>query len=280
MEQRPHDPGDDHDRDIPELERLWPGEIDMTGVVRQDDALVDVIGDAIGEAEAEGGEVPEWGARTLARALANERDDPQSGALHHFAVTGRVDPGAISRELADIYERVDDEEIREWINWLGTYIINLGDDESKAKSTEPPRRLESEDREQLEKADVRDSTEGHANESTPEGQSLQDDALSIERASAGGPAAQFTEHLKQAAAEADARGETLALEDVQAVAAMLAGFLVTMGVENSAMIRLAETGESDLSRLKVECQQLKSIAWKIADVHIWVHHLERHLFAN
>ncbi|TNC23702.1 hypothetical protein [Amycolatopsis alkalitolerans] len=99
----------------------------MTGVIRQDDALVDVIGDAIGEAKADGGEVPEWGARTLARALANERDDPMSGALHHFAITGRADREAIAKELAELYQRTTDEEIREWINWLGMYVINLPD---------------------------------------------------------------------------------------------------------------------------------------------------------
>lgn len=112
----------------PENERLWPGEIDLTGATRQDDALADVIGDAIAEAEADRSEVPEWGARTLARALANERDDPLSGALHHFAVTGHVDAEAMARELADLYEATTDEQIREWINWLGTYVIRLPDE--------------------------------------------------------------------------------------------------------------------------------------------------------
>jgi len=116
----------------PEDERLWPGEIDLTGVVRQDDALADVIGDAIGEAEAGNGEVPEWGARTLARALANERDDPMSGALHHFAVTGQADPEAIARELADLYQTTTDDEIREWVNWLGTYVIRLSNASAEA----------------------------------------------------------------------------------------------------------------------------------------------------
>jgi hypothetical protein len=249
MEQRPHSPGDDHERGIPELERLWPGEIDMTGVVRQDDALVDVIGDAIGEAEASGGEVPEWGARTLARALANERDDPQSGALHHFAVTGRADRETIFRELARIYEGTADGEVKEWVNWLGTYIVNLRDDESQAERPQSRHSLEAGDRQRSE-----------------------------EKTSIGGPAAQFTEHLNRVAAEADARGEPLALEDIRAAATMLAGFLVSMGIENSAMIRLADTGEVDLLRLKVECQQLKAIDWKMSDVHVWAEHLERYLF--
>ena len=111
----------------PDDERLWPGEIDLTGAVRQDDALVDVIGDAIGEAEAAGGEVPEWGARTLARALANERDDPLSGALHQFAVTGQMEPTAISDELSELYQTTGDDQVREWVNWLGTYVIRARD---------------------------------------------------------------------------------------------------------------------------------------------------------
>jgi hypothetical protein len=276
MEQQPHNSGGDHERDIPELEQLWPGEIDMTGVVRQDDALVDVIGDAIGEAED--GELPEWGARTMARALANERDDPQSGALHHFAVTGRIVPEAIVRELVDLYEHADDEEIREWINWLGVYVINLGDAETQAELAGPSHSLEAEHRQRPEDEDADDRATGHGNESTQEDQPAQDDGLFVEGASARGPAAQFTEHLNRVATEADACGEPLAAEDVQAIATMLAGFLVTMGIEDSAMVRLAETGEADLSRLKVECQQLKSIAWKIADIPVWVEHLERYLF--
>lgn len=111
----------------PEHERLWPGEIDLTGVVPQDDALVDVIGDAIVEAEGDAGELPEWGARTMARALANERDTPLEGALHRYAITGRAEPEAIAQELAELYENTADEEVREWINWLGIYVIRMPD---------------------------------------------------------------------------------------------------------------------------------------------------------
>lgn len=119
----------------PEEEQLWPGEIDLAGVVRQDEALVDVIGDAIGEAEADGGEVPEWGARTLARALANERDDPLSGALHQFAVTGRAEPKAVIQELAELYQTTTHDEIRDWVNWLGTYMVRL---ENEKPGESPP----------------------------------------------------------------------------------------------------------------------------------------------
>lgn len=122
MEQSPRRSPDEEPHG-PEEEQLYLGEIDLTGVVRQDDELRDVIHDAIAEAEADKGEVPEWGARSLARALANERDDPLSGALHRFAATGRVDPEAIYDELAETYERADDETVKEWANWLGTYVV-------------------------------------------------------------------------------------------------------------------------------------------------------------
>jgi hypothetical protein len=135
MEHQPHNP-DDREPNIPEEERLWPGEIDLTGVVDQAEELADVIGDALAEAEASGGEVPEWGARTLARALANRLEDPHSGALHHFAVTGRANKDAISRELVGIYQSTDDQEIREWVDRLGTYVVSLPDD-AKADMRSP-----------------------------------------------------------------------------------------------------------------------------------------------
>jgi hypothetical protein len=170
----------------PELERLEAAEIDLTGATRQDEALVDVIGDAIHEAEVAGGEVPEWGARSIARALANERDDPLEGALHHFAVTGRVDPEAMARELADLYEATADEQIREWINWLGTYVIRLPDEPTPTD-------------------DIRTS-----DDQTPE---------------LGTSPEAFGAHLRQSFCEADARGEAITAEAAQDVARLLAIFL-------------------------------------------------------
>jgi hypothetical protein len=170
----------------PEHDRLDPGEIDLTGATRQDDNLADVIGDAIGEAESGSGEVPDWGARTLARALANERDDPLSGALHHFAVTGRTDPEAIARELADLYQATTDEQIREWINWLGTYVMRLPDEPA------PTHRA------------------GEPGETAPD--------------LAAAPEA-FGTHLRHAFAEADVRGEAITAETTRDLARLLAIFL-------------------------------------------------------
>jgi len=126
MEQ-PSDHSDDRDRDIPELEKWEPSDIDLTGVIRQEDALRDVIGDAIVEAESSGGNIPDWGARTIARALANRLDTPIS-ALHHFATTGRADRDRVLRELAELATHTTDDEVREWANWLGPYVISLPDE--------------------------------------------------------------------------------------------------------------------------------------------------------
>jgi hypothetical protein len=124
MEHYPHSSSDDEPRG-PEEERLWPGEIDLTGAVSQPDALADVIGDAI--SEAEDGVIPEWGARTLARALADELDDPISGALHHFAITGLIRRDALLSELDSLHHAVTDDEIRGWTLLLGWYVRNPPD---------------------------------------------------------------------------------------------------------------------------------------------------------
>ncbi|GAA4536583.1 hypothetical protein [Amycolatopsis samaneae] len=124
MEQHPHEP---HDRDNhgPEREKLNPSEIDLTGSIDQPDALRDVIWDAIAEVRYSQGELPEWGARTIARALANRLNGP--GALHHYAVTGRADRDAMVSELVVIYATTDDSEIREWANHLGKYLVKATD---------------------------------------------------------------------------------------------------------------------------------------------------------
>ncbi len=123
------------DNNRPEHERLEPWEIDLTGSTEQDDSLRDVIGDAIHEATATGGEIPDWGARTIARALANRLPDATS-ALHTLAVTGTGDQARLSAELADLYDS-GDAEVREWVNWLGTYLINQHREPGSAEPDAP-----------------------------------------------------------------------------------------------------------------------------------------------
>lgn len=131
MEQKPHDPSE-YDPRTPENERLYPGEIDLTGALRQDAELADVIGDAIGEAEENNNQLPGWGVRVLARALANERDDPLSGSLHTFAVTGFVRVNDALEELKDIHDSSADLQVREWAVWLGGTLFGLREEAEEA----------------------------------------------------------------------------------------------------------------------------------------------------
>lgn len=183
MEDQPHRSPDEEPAG-PEDEQLYAGEIDLTGVVRQDEPLADVIGDALAEAEGDG-TLPEWGARSMARALANERDDPLSGALHHYAITGHADPEAIARELIDLYEATTDGESREWINWLGVHVIRMPDQASQAQQVT---------------ADETASDAGSSSEA-------------------------FGKRLRQMFAEADARSEPISSADAQALATLLSIFL-------------------------------------------------------
>lgn len=120
---QPHD--DEPERPVgPDRERLEPGEIDLTGVVHQPDDLIDVISDALVEARAAGGEVPEWGARAIARALANSLPDLVAPALHTFAAVGNIRE-SIGAELAVIYASPHcPPQMREWIDYLGTWLVN------------------------------------------------------------------------------------------------------------------------------------------------------------
>ncbi|UQS22850.1 hypothetical protein L1857_08485 [Amycolatopsis thermalba] len=241
MEHQPHHP-EDRDRSIPEDERLWPGEIDLTGVVEQEESLRDVIGDAIGEAEESGSEVPDWGARTLARALANQLDDPQSGALHHFAVTGRADKESIGVELAAIYEGSADDEIKDWVNWLGTYVVNLPDE------------------------DTTSSAAGNQ-EQQPSTLEVPINGTPLEKVSA---------YLRIAFAEADARGEVISRDAAQAIATLLASLLP----QDSEMHRFADIGDAHPALLHEECHRLKAHRWQTPDIGTWLTRFEQYLAAQ
>jgi hypothetical protein len=133
MEKEPFNE-DDRDRSIPERERLDPGEIDLTGTVRQDGMLRDVIGDALVEMQSSGGTLPDWGARVIARMLAN-RQETAVTALHHFAVTGKADVSSIAPELENLRESGDDETTA-LANLLGDYIV--GGSAAEQESPVPP----------------------------------------------------------------------------------------------------------------------------------------------
>lgn len=237
MERPRFDRNKDEEPTGPERERMDPGEIDLTGVVPQDDALADAIGDAIHEAQETGSEVPAWAAWTLARALANERNDPFSGALHHFAVTGKADPEAMTRELADLYQATTDERIREWINWLGTYVIRLAD-EPTSQAAESDHDTELPDAPDIGKS--------------PE---------------------EFKAAMQRAFAEADARGEAITAETARDLARLLAIFLDP----DSEMARFADTGDGHPVRLSQECQTVRQLTEHTPGASEWITRFEQHL---
>lgn len=118
---------------------LEPGDIDFTGTVPQPTEMRDLIHDGFLEVEAHGGEMPDWSARAIARLLADGSNDPAS-ALHQFAVTGRGDPDAISAETIPLYIRPDTPaEVRQWIDYLGTYLLHQQDQMAPTGLAEPTR---------------------------------------------------------------------------------------------------------------------------------------------
>lgn len=113
---------------------LEAGDIDLSGATDQPDDLRDVIGDAIVEARKASGEVPEWGARAIARALANlQRAHPyEVSALNQFAATGTGDAEQITVEAMHFYTEPDaTPEVMEWINYLGTYLIHFPPEQAR-----------------------------------------------------------------------------------------------------------------------------------------------------
>jgi hypothetical protein len=120
MEQQPHNPDDSHRR-IPEAEHFDPAEIDLTGVIEQEDQLRTAVGDAVSEAETARGGLSERGARILARFLANQHE-AEAGALHHYATTGQIDGTGATRELFDLYVAGDDER-QHLVHVLGSHLM-------------------------------------------------------------------------------------------------------------------------------------------------------------
>lgn len=241
MEQQPHNPHDPDNRG-PEHERLYPSEIDLTGSVDQPDALRDVIWDAIAEVEHPHGEIPEWGARTIARALANRLGGP--GALHHFAVTGRLIHNAMISELIVISVTTNDEEIHEWINHLGKYVTKA--------------------------ADTPDTTNQTAEPSLDELRILTDvshDDTALEKIRA---------YLRVSFAAADAKDGAIPEHIAQVIAVMLAPLLPP----DSEVERLLRTGHASRGRLHEECEQMRRQQWPTPDVGLWVDRFEQYLTAK
>lgn len=97
-------------------------ENEPTESVGHPDGLTAIIGEAIAEAGPDG-EVPDWGARAMARYLATILGEPGS-ALNDFAGTAQIDYRRLDAELATLWqEHAETELTSEVINRLGTYLI-------------------------------------------------------------------------------------------------------------------------------------------------------------
>ncbi|CPR39628.1 Uncharacterised protein [Mycobacteroides abscessus] len=106
--------------DQPDREQVPDNELDLTGSVEQPGTLIDVIFKAISDADA-ADQIPEWGARTMARYLANLLPSTTS-ALHHFAITGRPDHSMLRHELADLRAASESRFTNIVISWLAGYL--------------------------------------------------------------------------------------------------------------------------------------------------------------
>ena len=82
----------------PSWDRLGAFELDYTGVVAQPGLLAATIRQALSESERG---IPVWGARAMARHLANQMGARPS-ALHHFAITGEGCVGDLMDEVTDL----------------------------------------------------------------------------------------------------------------------------------------------------------------------------------
>jgi len=99
------------------------GDPNLAGGIENAEALEDIIGDGIVEANNAETVIDETTARTIARALTHALDD-NSPALDAFARTGEGDRLAIEQEYFELYTNESTPDIvRNWINWLATYLF-------------------------------------------------------------------------------------------------------------------------------------------------------------
>lgn len=82
-----------------------------------------VIAAGIWEARAEGQEIGD----DIARRIAAQLHGGQSTALYSLASTGAIDPERLRHELAAAYELHPPEQVRDWIDCLGTYALHAGE---------------------------------------------------------------------------------------------------------------------------------------------------------
>lgn len=124
----------------PDREQIHDDELDLTGVVDQPEMLAETIFRAIRITDPEN-EVPEWGARAMARYLANQLTGNTTSALHHFAATGHVDHERLSVELADLQYATQSRDTIGVIVWLASYLNAIAEQERLDREASYPKHL-------------------------------------------------------------------------------------------------------------------------------------------
>ncbi|MFT4011303.1 MAG: hypothetical protein QM655_14810 [Nocardioidaceae bacterium] len=105
----------------PSWDRLNDGELDYTGAVPQRELLEATIRRALVEAD-QAGRLPTWGARAMARHLADHLD-PEPSAMHRLAITGGGVISDLLNEAAGIALSPDcPDHLKACANAIGGYI--------------------------------------------------------------------------------------------------------------------------------------------------------------
>jgi len=101
---------------------IEPWDPNLAGGIENAQALEDIIGDGITDAEHGKTDINLSTARTIARAVANALGD--APALDRFAATGEGDRLLIEREYLDLFENPTTPDIvRTWVNWLASFVF-------------------------------------------------------------------------------------------------------------------------------------------------------------
>lgn len=112
-------------RSEPERQQTMPDPAEQSQVppCGEPRGLADVIADALAQAEAIGSEIPEWGARAIARSLAARIDTP-TPSLNDFDLTADADLKDISREVMPLYNEPDcSDGVKRQIDYLLTFLL-------------------------------------------------------------------------------------------------------------------------------------------------------------
>jgi hypothetical protein len=101
---------------------IEPWDPNLAGGVENAEALEDIIGDGIADAEHSRTDIDLSTARAIARVLANAIGD--APALDHFAATGDGDRLIIEEEFLNLHENPTTPDIvRIWIDWLASFLF-------------------------------------------------------------------------------------------------------------------------------------------------------------